>query len=163
MAIADLLERGVKSVLGDPRTQAELRKLLTDGAMDADSAAHVRQALEALPGLLVSVERALAAPNAPLYARELLILALTDVREDHNPDRSHEGKPMLGLLVSVYMLHLVALELRSHLGRVDMRSVSGANQLLDRLLPRSVVTALREKVHEARETVRLAGRRRGPR
>ena len=70
---------------------------------------------------------------------------------------------MLGLLVSAYMLHLVAFELQRHLGRVDMRSVSGANQLLDRMLPRNVVTALREKVHEARDKVRLGGRRTGSR
>jgi hypothetical protein len=153
MSLAGLLERGVRSVLDEPESNQELGELLATRAMEADSTEHVRQAIEAMPGLLVGIQRALAALEAPAHARELFLVVLSYVIDDHNLIPSHAGRPLYGLLDDVYMLHLAALELEEHLGRIDMRSVAGGAHLLEQVLPRDVVAALRAKVHEARETV----------
>ena len=153
MSIAGLLERGVKSVLDDPESEKELDALLGSSAMDAESADHVRQAVGALPGLLQSVERSLAAPGTPAHARELFLVVLSYMLDEENLIPSHAGKPLLGLIDDVYLLHLAALELKGHLRRVDLNSVAGGALLLEQLLPRSAVGALRAKIHEAREAV----------
>ena len=153
MSIAGLLERGVKSVLDDPESDKELDELLGARAMDAESAEHVRQTVAAMPGLLVSVERALAAPETPPHARELFLIVLSYVLDEENLIPSHAGKPLLGLLDDVYLLHLAALELKGNLRRVELHSVAGGAHLLEQILPRSVVGDLRAKIHEAREAV----------
>lgn len=158
MSMASLLERGVRSVLGEPESGEELRGLLEALAVDEDSAEHIEQTLEAMPGLLVSMERALAAPDAPPHARELFLVVLSYVLDDNNLIPSHEGKPLLGLLDDVYVIHLAALELQEHLGRVDMRSVAGGAELLGRILPRDVIGQLREKIALARERVMVPPR-----
>src|SRR5690606_2125935 len=93
MSIAGLLERGIRSVLIEPESEIELRALLGARATDPDSAEHVRQTIEAMPGLLVSIERALAAPEAPAHARELFLVLLSYVLDDENLIPSHVGKP----------------------------------------------------------------------
>lgn len=153
MSLAGLLERGVRSVLDEPDSERELRELLAARQVDADSAEHVRQTLEAMPGLLRSVERALAAPEAPVHARELFLMVLGYVLDDHNLIPSHAGRPLLGLLDDVYLIHLAALELRAHLGRVDLLSVAGGAELLAHVLPEDVIPQLRQRVLAAREAI----------
>jgi hypothetical protein len=138
-------------VLDEPASDQELRELLISRRVDLTAAAHIRQTLEALPGLLASIERALAATHATEHARELFLVVLSYVLDDDNLIPSHAGKPLLGLLDDVYVLHLAALELEKHLGRVDMRSVAGGAHLLEQVLPREIITALKAKVHKARD------------
>jgi hypothetical protein len=53
------------------------------------------------------------------------------------------GRPLLGLLDDVYLIHVALLELEEQLGRVDMHGPAGGTQLLERALPRLLTQALR--------------------
>ena len=154
MSLVGLLERGVMSVLAEPEAEEELRELLVARAADAAAAEHVRQTIEVMPGLLVSIRRALDEPDAPAHARELFAVVLGYVLDDDNLIPSHAGKPLLGLLDDVYMVHLAAMELAEHLGRVDMRSVAGGAALLEQVLPRDVIGQLKQRVEDARVAAR---------
>lgn len=111
--------------------------------MDAGAAEHVRQTLEAMPALLVAMERALGDPAAPAHARRMFQTVVHYIMTDENLIPSHAGRPLLGLLDDVYLIHVAALELEDQLGRVDLRSVAGGAQLLEEALPPFVTEALR--------------------
>ena len=150
MSIRGLLERGVRSVLDEAAGKEELPALLASRQMDADGAEHVRQTLEAMPALLVAIEHALSDPGAPPHARRMFQTVVHYIMTDENLIPSHAGRPLLGLLDDVYLIHVAALELEDHLGKVDLRSVAGGVQLLEQALPAFVTQALRGFVTGAR-------------
>ena len=150
MSIRGLLERGIRSVLDEPAGEDELRQLLIAQRVDAEAAEHVRQTLEAMPALLVAMEKALADPGAPPHARRMFQTVVHYIMTDENLIPSHAGKPLLGLLDDVYLIHVAALELEDHLGKVDLRSVAGGAQLLEQVLPELVTKALRGFVTPAK-------------
>lgn len=80
--------------------------------------------------------------------------------DDDNLIPSHAGKPLLGLLDDVYMIHLAAIELEDHLGRIDLRSVVGGAELLAQILPRDVVAQLRDRVDAGKRRVSRSRRNR---
>ena len=147
MAIPGLLQEGIRSVLA--RSDDALRALVTSRGLPEDAAEHVRQTLEALPGLLEAMDRALRrAPDHP-EARALFLLVLSYLLQDDDLLPSRAGRPVLGLLDDVYLVHRAAQELEPHLGRVDMRSIAGGAELLRGLLPEHVVWALDAAVEQA--------------
>jgi uncharacterized membrane protein YkvA (DUF1232 family) len=150
VSIRGLLERGIRSVLDEPAGEEELRALLASRQMDADGAEHIRQTLEAMPALLVAMEQALSDPAAPPHARKMFQAVVHYIMTEENLIPSHAGRPLLGLLDDVYLVHVAALELKEQLGRVDMRSVAGGAQLLEQALPPFVTEALRGFVKSAR-------------
>lgn len=150
MSIRGLLERGIRSVLQEAAGEEELRALLAARGMEAEAAEHVRQTLEAMPALLVAMEKALADPGAPAHARRMFQTVVHYIMTDDNLIPSHAGKPILGLLDDVYLVHVAALELEDQLGKVDMRSVAGGAQLLEQVLPELVTKALRGFVTPAK-------------
>jgi hypothetical protein len=143
MSLRGLLERGIRSVLAEEDADGELADLVARQGLDGDSAEHIKQTLEAMPALLVAIEGSLRRPDVPEHARHLFRTVFDYVMTEDNLIPSHAGKPLLGLLDDVYLIHLAAIELEQHLGRVDMRSVTGGAQLLESALPPMVTQALR--------------------
>jgi hypothetical protein len=143
-----LIARGVEVILASEAADAELRELARSCLRDEDAAVHVRQTIEAMPALLVAITRDLAsADEAP---RRLFHAIVDYLIQEENLIPSHAGRPLLGLLDDVYLVHVAAISVESHLGRVDMRSVAGGAQLLEQILPRGISAELRGMVDRAR-------------
>lgn len=146
MGLHNLLTRGIRSAMADGA--AELEAYLERQGGPPDTALHVKQTLEAMPGLLVALDRALSSGEAPLFARALYLVVLGYLIHDDDliPGDRH---PVLGLLDDTYLLHRAAQELRDHMGTVYMRSVDGGVELLARVLPPHVVAELDAKIRHA--------------
>lgn len=147
MGLHHLLTRGIASALVDGG--AELGAHLTRLGQPPETVEHVRQTVEALPGLLVALDRALWQRDAPLYARALYMTVVSYLIHDDDLIPTDERHPVLGLLDDTYLLHRAAQELRDHMGTVYMRSVDGGVDLLARVLPPSIVEQLDTKIREA--------------
>lgn len=148
MSIPGLLERGIAAVLAEVEAAEELRELVTAAGHDEDAVEHVRQTLEAMPALLVAVTRDLSSKDRK--TRHLFNTVLDYLLTEDNLIPSHAGKPLLGLLDDVYLVHVAAIAVQDRLGRVDMRSVTGGADLLEQILPRDVTGKLRDIVREAK-------------
>lgn len=140
MALRALLDRGIGSILegGD----AELRSLAEDAGLEPGSDEHLRQTLQALPGLVEQIHGALGGKEVPASARALFlnVMRYLFLEEDLIPSRA--GTTLLGLMDDTYLVHRAAQELRDQLYPVDMRSVDGGAHLLGRVLPTEVVAQL---------------------
>lgn len=146
MGLHNLLERGIRSALADGA--GELEAYLAHLDLPPETLEHVRQTVEALPGLLVALDRALWSRDAPLFARALYMVVLSYLIHDDDliPGDRH---PVLGLLDDAYLLHRAAQELRDHMATVYMRSIDGGAELLARVLPAPVVAQLDAKIRDA--------------
>tara|TARA_R110002096_G_scaffold259030_1_gene452628 strand:+ start:102386 stop:102844 length:459 start_codon:yes stop_codon:yes gene_type:complete len=146
MSIPGLLARGIRTVLDDPEAETELAELVAAAQLPSDATEHVRQTLEAMPGLLVAIERSIAADPTSKRSHALFDVVVRYALEENDLIPSHAGKPVLGLLDDVYLLHLVAYELRENLLGVSMHSVAGGAALLESILARSVTQELSQIV-----------------
>ena len=149
MSLRNLLAKGIEVTLATDSARADLDRLIADASLPADAAEHVRHTLEAMPGLLGSIYEALSDPTAPPPARSLFNAVVAYLLEEDDLIPTHSDSPMLGMLDDLYLLHRAALEIASHLGRVDMRSIAGGAQLLESLLPAEVVEELERKIKMA--------------
>ena len=111
------------------------------------------QALEALPGLLVALDRVVQAGDDARVQRmwsSLVSYLLLD--EDLVPSR--DGAPIEGLLDDAYLAHIAVDRMSKHVSdrsAIDLRSVAGGAQLLRSVLPPSVASALDRRVDAALE------------
>lgn len=148
MALRALLDRGIGSILegGD----AELRSLALDAGLEPAADEHLRQTLQALPGLVEQIHGALRGKDIPSSAGGLFlgVMRYLFLEEDLIPSRA--GTTLLGLMDDTYLVHRAAQELRDQLYPVDMRSVDGGAHLLRQVLPPDVVTQLDGIVQGAR-------------
>ncbi|HEY8427599.1 MAG TPA: hypothetical protein VIL20_04460 [Sandaracinaceae bacterium] len=144
MALHHLLVRGIRSALADGEDQ--LAAHLASLGHPAETVEHVRQTIEAMPGLLVALDRALWSRDAPLFARALYMVVLSYLIHDENLIPTDERHPVLGLLDDTYLLHRAAQELRDYMTSVYMRSVDGGVDLLTRVLPTDVTARLDAKI-----------------
>jgi uncharacterized membrane protein YkvA (DUF1232 family) len=147
MALHHLLTRGIRSALADG--EGELVAYVTHLGQPAETVEHVRQTVEAMPGLIVALDRALAHRDAPLFARSLYMVVLSYLIHDDDLIPTDDRHPVLGLLDDSYLLHRAAQELRDHMEAVYMRSVDGGVDLLARVLPDDVIEQLDAKIRDA--------------
>lgn len=147
MALHGLLNRGIAAVIAEGA--GELEMLVRQQGLAPEAAEHIRQVIEAIPGLLVAVDRALEARAEAPKARALFLEVLAYVLLDDNLIPARSGKPVVGLLDDAYFVHRAAQELREHMTEVDMRSIDGAVELLRRVLPASVWRELDERIERA--------------
>jgi len=149
MSLRKLLATGIQVTLDSDDARAELDALIDDAGQPADAADHVRHTLEAMPGLLGSIYETLRKSGAPASARSLFDTVVSYLLEEDDLIPTHQGRPMLGILDDVFLLHTAALEISEHLGLVDIRSIAGGAQLLESLLPDDVVEELQRKARMA--------------
>lgn len=147
MALHHLLTRGIRSALADG--EGELVAHLTHLNHPPETVEHVRQTVEAMPGLLVALDRALSRRDAPLFARSVYMVVLSYLIHDDDLIPTDDRHPVLGLLDDTYLLHRAAQELRHHMEAVYMRSVDGGVDLLARVLPRDIIAQLDAKIVDA--------------
>ena len=140
MSLPGLLERGIEVVLRSSSAEDELRELVAKAGLEAEAAEHLRQTLEAIPSILVAITRDLSKGDPTI--RSLFHAIVDYLIQEENLIPSHAGRPILGLLDDVYLVH------------VDMRSISGGAQLLEQVLPRGVITSLRSIVDDAIRSTR---------
>lgn len=149
MSLKGLLERGIHSVLSEQEAGTELQELLHSQQLPEEAEEHIRQTVQAMPGLLVELEAILTTDTVPEDARGLFQTIVKYLLKDDDLIPSHAGKPLLGLLDDVYLLHIAALALEPHIGKVDMRSVAGGAHLLEGVLPKSVTNELKVVLRDA--------------
>jgi uncharacterized membrane protein YkvA (DUF1232 family) len=147
MALHHLLNRGIKSALAEG--EGELAAHLLHLGHPPETIEHVRQTVEAMPGLLVALDRALSSEGAPRFARALYVVVLSYLIHDDDLIPTDDRHPVLGLLDDTYLLHRAAQELRGQMGTVYMRSVDGGVALLSRVLPPGIVEQLDAKIDDA--------------
>ena len=145
MALHHVLQRGIDALLEE--TREPLDEWVTSRGMEPEVAEHLRQAMEAMPGLLTAIDGALYASDAPVHARRLFNTAVRYLllEEDLVPAREDDTDParaVVGFLDDLYLLHRTAQELREHIQSVDFRSVDGGVELLASVLAPDVVRAL---------------------
>jgi len=104
--------------------------------------------LEAMPGLLVAIERTISENSNSKRCQDLFETVVRYALEEEDLIPSHAGRPILGLLDDVYLLHLVGYELRYELRRVSIRSVGGGLALLRSVLPVDVTRELSRMVED---------------
>lgn len=148
MALAGLLTRGIRSTLD--AHGSELEPLALRHGLPAGAGEHLAQTIEAIPGLLVALDREvqLGEPAARAMWSQLLSYLLLD--EDLIPSR--DGAPIEGLLDDAYLIHaVVARVLRTLSGhtRLDPRSISGGFELLGSALPPGVRADLDARIEAA--------------
>lgn len=155
MGLHQILVRGLGSALHEG--EAELDAHVAQLGETPETAEHIRQTVEAMPGLLIAVDRALRMPEVPLFARTLYFVVMSYLLQDDDLIPMHEGRPVLGLLDDAYLLHRACQELRNHMTSVEMRSVDGGAALLARVLPEPVAAQLNAKIVDAvSEATRLS-------
>lgn len=147
MALHHLLTRGIRSALSEG--EGELSAHLLRLGHPPETLEHVRQAVEAMPGLLVALDRALWRADAPLHARTLYMVVVSYLIHDDDLIPVDDRHPVLGLLDDTYLLHRAAQELRDYMESVYMRSVDGGADLLARVLPTDVIAQLDAKIRDA--------------
>lgn len=140
MALHGLLERGLREAIAT--SEGELEAYVAERDLEVETAAHLRQALEALPGLLVALDGAIYSPGVPDHARATFshVVRYLLLEDDLVPSR--DDRVLVGMLDDVYLLHRAAQELREHIAGVDFRSIDGGADLLARVLPSDVVAVL---------------------
>lgn len=143
------MDRGIASAL-EGRDE-ELAQLATAAGIDPAAAEHLRQTLEALPGLVEQIHGALRGADVAPVARALFLGVMRYLFLDEDLIPSRGGQVLLGLLDDTYLVHRTAQELRDHLYPVDLRSIDGGADLLGQVLPREVVHQLDRLVASARE------------
>jgi hypothetical protein len=156
MSLNAILDRGIKATFVEG--EGELLAYLSRRGHPPETADHVRQTVEAIPGLLIALDRALRDTDAPLFARALHMVVLTYLIRDDDLIPATERQLVLGVLDDTYLLHRAAQELRDHMGTVYMRSVDGGVDLLARVLPPEVVEELDARVAEAVGTAEAISR-----
>ncbi|MGF1466118.1 MAG: hypothetical protein ACFCGT_08280 [Sandaracinaceae bacterium] len=159
MSLRTLLSLGVEAALAE--RGEDLEGLVAGGAHPDTTVEHLRQTLEALPGLLSAVELALQRETAPLFARTLFMIVIGYLLREDDLIPMHGDQPLLGLLDDTYLLHRAAQELREELEEVEMRSVDGGTALLSSVLPRDVVRELDRAIARARGEAEAIAERRG--
>ena len=157
MGLHNLLTRGVRAALAEG--DEDLVRYVVQGGHAEGTAEHLRQTLEAMPGLLVAIDAALRrSPAASQFGRTLFLVVTGYLLRDDDLIPVHEGQPLLGLLDDTYLLHRAAQELRDEIAMVDMRSVDGGASLLASVLPKDVVRQLDATIDRARlEAETLSG------
>jgi hypothetical protein len=140
MSLHTLLERGIRQAVGE--ASGELEAYLEERNLDPETAEHLRQAIQALPGLLVALDGAIYSPSVPAHARDTFshVVRYLLLEDDLVPTR--DDRVLVGMLDDVYLLHRAAQELREHIDGVDFRSIDGGTDLLARVLPGDVVAVL---------------------
>jgi len=149
MALGYLIEKGLEAILGED--DAALEKVVTGLGVGAEAAAHVHEALVALPTLMRAVDDALWRESTPKEARLLWLTVVSYLVHDRDMVPANDSNPIMGLVDDVYLVHKVALELQDHLGSVDMLSVAGGAQLLGGMLPAGLVRQLDDRITQAKE------------
>ena len=149
MSLHALLERGLRDAIAE--SAGELEAYVAEKGLEADAAAHLRQAIETLPGLLLALDGAIYSPGVPSHARDTFshVVRYLLLEEDLVPSR--DEKVLVGLLDDVYLLHRAAQELREHIAGVDFRSIDGGADLLARTLPPDVVGVLDDYLESVRQ------------
>jgi len=135
-----LLERGLREAIAE--SNGELESYVAERELEAETAEHLRQALQALPGLLVALDGAIYSEGVPAHARATFshVVRYLLLEDDLVPSR--DDRLLVGMLDDVYLLHRAAQELREHIEGVDFRSIDGGTDLLARVLPNDVVAVL---------------------
>jgi len=151
MGLQKVLERGMRLTLQE--SGDELEAYVRDRGMDDETAAHLRQTLVAIPGLLVAVDGALYDGDAPRWARALFLFVVRYLLTDEDFLPARDDRPLVGLLDDGYLLHRAVQELREHVAGVELRSVDGGAELLARVLPDEVVRLLEDRLTQARREV----------
>lgn len=149
MALHGLLARGIRSTLAEHRS--ELDRIAGNAGLPEGSGEHLAQCLEALPGLLVALDREVQMSADPTVHRmwsSLVSYLLLD--DDLVPSR--DGAPIMGLLDDAYLVHLAVERVMTRVSdrtAIDARSVAGGAQLLRLTLPAGVVRALGDQLDAA--------------
>ena len=140
MALNGLLERGLREAIAE--SSGELEAYVAERSLEPETAEHLRQALQALPGLLVALDGAIYSEGVPHHARATFshVVRYLLLEDDLVPSR--DDRLLVGMLDDVYLLHRAAQELRAHIDGVDFRSIDGGTDLLARVLPSDVVSVL---------------------
>ncbi len=148
MALRALLDRGIGSILEEG--DSELTALAREAGLEPGADEHLRQTLQALPGLVEQIHGALQGKDVPASARSIFlgVMRYLFLEEDLIPSRT--GTTVLGLMDDTYLVHRAAQEMRDQLYPVDMRSVDGGAHLLGRVLPKDVIGQLDGIVEKAR-------------
>jgi|GEM_PF-2603494 len=148
MALVGLLSRGIRNTLdahGDALEPLALAHGLPEGAGE-----HLAQTIEAIPGLLVALDREVQRGDRDAQAMWSQLLSYLLLDEDLIPSR--DGAPIDGLLDDAYLVHAVVVRvLRTISGdtKLDPRSVSGGAELLKQVLPTPVLAALDARIEAA--------------
>jgi hypothetical protein len=153
VGLSHLLTRGVREALLEGRP--ELDAFLRQAGAPEGTGEHIAQTLEAMPGLIVALDRALSKPEVPPFASALFDVVVRYLIRDDDLIPTHGGESILGLLDDVFLLHRAAQELRAHLDGVEMRSVDGGVHLLEGVLPAEVVRQLDRQVARAVEEAQV--------
>src|SRR5436853_1016466 len=103
MSLPGLLERGIEVVLRSSSAEDELRELVAKAGLEAEAAEHLRQTLEAIPSILVAITRDLSKGDPTI--RSLFHAIVDYLIQEENLIPSHAGRPILGLLDDVYLVH----------------------------------------------------------
>lgn len=145
MALHGLLERGLREVIAEHA--GELEAYVAERRLEPETADHLRQTLQALPGLLNALDGAIYSEGVPAHARATFshVVRYLLLEDDLVPAR--DDRQLVGLLDDVYLLHRAAQELREHIDGVDFRSIDGGTDLLARVLPPDVVAVLDDHLH----------------
>ena len=140
MSLHALLERGIREALAEG--QGELEAYVAERNGEPGTVPHLRQALEALPGLLNALDGAIYSPEVPAHARDTFshVVRYLLLEDDLVPSR--DDRLLVGMLDDAYLLHRAAQELREHIAGVDFRSIDGGAALLAGVLPPDVVAVL---------------------
>src|SRR5690606_27660089 len=111
-----LARRGIRSALAGGG-EDQLATRLSSLGHPPETIEHVRQTIEATPGLLVALGRAPWSKDAPRFARALYMVVVPSYHLIRDADKlipTDERHPVLGLLEDTYLLHRTAQELRDH-------------------------------------------------
>lgn len=140
MALNGLLERGLREAIAE--SDGELEAYVAERELEAETADHLRQTLQAMPGLLRALDGAIYSEGVPPHARATFshVVRYLLLEDDLVPSR--DDRLLVGMLDDVYLLHRAAQELREHIEGVDFRSIDGGTDLLARVLPSDVVSVL---------------------
>lgn len=143
MAIQGLLRLGIRTAIA--QSGEELEELVLAVGLPREAADHVREALMAMPGLLVAIDRALETQGQRdrlALWRSLASYLLTD--DDLVP--TDEGKPIRGVLDDAYFVHRAAQVMRRDLPGVELHDLDGGADLLASILPGSITDPLDARV-----------------
>ncbi|MAQ16515.1 MAG: hypothetical protein CMN30_17190 [Sandaracinus sp.] len=140
MSLHALLERGIRGALAEQ--EGQLEAYVAERELEPETVVHLRQALEALPGLLVALDGAIYSPEVPVHARDTFSQVVRYLLLEDDLVPSRDDRVLVGMLDDVYLLHRAAQELRAHIAGVDFRSIDGGAALLAHVLPSEVVTLL---------------------
>lgn len=142
MALRGILEAGIRDAIA--RGRADLDAIAAESGMPEGTGEHLAHTLEAIPGLMIAVDRALRRRDVPGFARALWIETVSYLLLDEDLVPVRPGAPLRGMLDDAYLLHRAAQELREHLPALDDRSLDGGTELLRLVLPAGVVADLEE-------------------